>query len=185
MDSWGIQNRLVTLIIVTVVVMSLHTVGQHLLKFITTTPITDLPCKDSVCLPIHKSHNVDPDFKEKSDLLVEVRGISKKTAAKLKLGTCDRKQIAALIGVAPYNRDSGHKSGQRFISGGRPDVRSILYMATLTATRCNPVIREMYQRLLKAGKIKKVAIVACMRKLPTILNAIIRNRSQWNLALSA
>lgn len=134
--------------------------------------------------------NDDPDFKEKFDLLIEVQGVGKKTAAKLiadvpELGDCDRKQIAALVGVAPYNRDSGRKSGQRFISGGRPDVRSILYMATLTATRCNPVIREMYQRLLKAGKKKKVAIVACMRKLLTILNAIIRDRSHWNLAFSA
>lgn len=134
--------------------------------------------------------NDDPDFKEKSDLLVEVQGVGKKTAAKLiadvpELGACDRKQIAALIGVAPYSRDSGHKHGQRYISGGRPDVRSILYMATLTATRCNPVIRQMYQRLLKAGKQKKVALVACMRKLLTILNAMIRDRSHWNLAFAA
>jgi len=98
--------------------------------------------------------NDDPDFREKSELLTEVQGVGKQTAAKLiadlpELGDCDRKQIAALVGVAPYNRDSGHKSGQRYISGGRPDVRSILYMATLTATRCNPVIRQMYQRLLK------------------------------------
>ena len=134
--------------------------------------------------------NDDPDFKEKSDLLVEVQGVGKKTAAKLiadlpELGACDRKQIATLVGVAPYNRDSGRKSGQRYISGGRPDVRSILYMATLTATRCNPLIREMYQRLLKTGKKKKVAIVACMRKLLTILNAIISDRSHWNLASAA
>lgn len=139
---------------------------------------------------IHEFVNDDPDFKEKAELLTEVQGVGKKTAAKLiadlpELGACDRKQIAALVGVAPYSRDSGHKSGQRFISGGRPDVRSILYMATLTATRYNPVIREMYQRLLKAGKEKKVAIVACLRKLLTILNAIIRDRSHWNLAFSA
>lgn len=134
--------------------------------------------------------NDDPDFKEKSELLLEVQGVGKKTAAKLiadvpELGDCDRKQIAALIGVAPYSRDSGRKHGPRSISGGRPDVRSILYMATLTATRCNPVIRQMYQRLLKAGKKKKVAIVACMRKLLTILNAMLRTRSHWNLACSA
>lgn len=134
--------------------------------------------------------NTNPDFKEKSDLLLEVQGVGKKTAAKLiadvpELGNCDRKQIAALVGVAPYNRDSGNKTAQRSISGGRPDVRSILYMATLTATRRNPVIREMYQRLLKSGKKKKVAIVACMRKLLTILNAIIRDRSHWNLVFSA
>ena len=139
---------------------------------------------------INEFVNNDPDFKEKSELLVEVQGVGKKTAAKLiadlpELGACDRKQIAALVGVAPYNRDSGRKSGQRYISGGRPDVRSILYMATLTATRYNPVIRAMYQRLLKTGKKKKVAIVACMRKLLTILNAILRDRSHWNLAFSA
>ena len=139
---------------------------------------------------INEFVNNDPDFKEKSELLVEVQGVGKKTAAKLiadlpELGACDRKQIAALVGVAPYNRDSGRKSGQRYISGGRPDVRSILYMATLTATRYNPVIRTMYQRLLKTGKKKKVAIVACMRKLLTILNAIIRDRTHWNLAFSA
>lgn len=90
-----------------------------------------------------------------------------------------------LCEVALCNRDSGHKSRQRFISCGRPDVRSILYMATLTATRCNPVIREMYQRLLKADKKKKVAMVACMRKLLIILNPIVRDRSNWNLAFSA
>ncbi len=133
--------------------------------------------------------NDDPDFKEKSDLLLEVQGVGKKTAAKLiadvpELGECDRKQIAALIGVAPYSRESGHKSGRRYISGGRPTVRSILYMATLTATRCNPVIRQMYHRLLKAGKLKKVALVACMRKLLTILNAMLRDHSHWNLAFS-
>ena len=134
--------------------------------------------------------NDTPDFKEKDELLREVEGVGKKTAAKLiadvpELGLCDRKQIAALIGTAPYNHDSGHKKGQRSISGGRPDVRAVLYMATLTATRCNPVIREFYQRLLKAGKLKKVALVACMRKLLTILNAIIRDRVHWNPAFSA
>lgn len=134
--------------------------------------------------------NDTPDFKEKEDLLREVQGVGKKTAAKLiadvpELGYCDRKQIAALIGTAPFNHDSGHKTGQRSISGGRPDVRAVLYMATLTATRCNPVIRVFYQRLLKAGKLKKVALVACMRKLLTILNAIIRDRVHWNPAFSA
>jgi transposase len=134
--------------------------------------------------------NTTPNFKEKEELLREVQGVGKKTAAKLiadvpELGHCDRKQIAALIGTAPFNRDSGNKNGQRAIRGGRADVRSVLYMATLTATRCNPVIRQFYQRLLKAGKLKKVALVACMRKLLTILNAIIRDRVHWNPAFSA
>ncbi len=115
---------------------------------------------NSLSVHIDEFVNEKPDFKEKAELLREVQGVGKKTAAKLiadvpELGECDRKQIAALVGVAPYNRDSGRKIGQRYISGGRPEVRSILYMATLTATRCNPVIREMYQRLLKAGKLKK------------------------------
>jgi len=126
-----------------------------------------------------------PDLKEKDDFLQEVQGIGKKTAAKLiadvpELGACDRKQIAALIGTAPYDHDSGYKKGQRAIGGGRPDVRKVLYMATLAATRFNPVIKIFYQRLLKAGKKKKVALVACMRKLLTILNAILRDRKRWN-----
>ena len=134
--------------------------------------------------------NSRPDLKEKDELLQQVEGIGKKTSAKLiadlpELGACDRKQIAALVGAAPYSQDSGKKKGQRSISGGRPAVRSILYMATLTATRCNPVIKEFYQRLLKAGKKKKVAIVACMRKLLTILNAMLRDRKHWIPALNA
>jgi transposase len=134
--------------------------------------------------------NTTPDFKEKDELLREVQGVGKKTAAKLiadvpELGDCDNKQIPALIGTAPFNHDSGHKQGQRSIRGGRPDVRSVLYMATLTATRCNPVSRAFYHRLLKAGKLKKVALVACRRKLLTILNAIIRDRVHWNPAFAS
>ena len=132
--------------------------------------------------------NDNDDLKQKDDLLQEVQGIGKKTSAKLiadvpELGVCDRKQIAALIGTAPYDHDSGYKKGHRAISGGRPDVRRVLYMATLAATRFNPVIKVFYHRLLNAGKKKKVAIVACMRKLLTILNAIIRHRAHWNPAL--
>ena len=134
--------------------------------------------------------NNTPELKEKDELLQEVEGVGKKTSAKLiadvpELGACDRKQIAALVGTAPYNQDSGNKKGQRSISGGRPDVRSVLYMSTLTATRFNPVIKEFYQRLLKAGKKKKVALVACMRKLLTILNAILRDRKHWNPAIAS
>ena len=134
--------------------------------------------------------NDHPDLKEKDDLLQEVQGIGSKTAAKLiadlpELGSCDRKQIAALVGAAPYSQDSGKKKGQRSISGGRPAVRSILYMATLSATRFNPVIQEFYLRLLKAGKKKKVALIACMRKLLTILNAMIRDRAHWKPVLTS
>ena len=99
----------------------------------------------------------------------------------------DNKKIAALVGVAPFNRDSGKLRGKRTIWGGRAEVRRALYMATLSATRYNPVIRPFYQRLLLAGKPKKVAITACMRKLLTILNAMVRTNTKWNsnYALSA
>lgn len=95
------------------------------------------------------------------------------------LGRLDRRQIAALAGVAPFNRDSGNQRGRRAISGGRAQVRTALYMATLTATRFNPLIRQFYLRLCEAGKPKKVALIACMRKLLTILNAMLRHGTAW------
>lgn len=99
------------------------------------------------------------------------------------LGTLNRRQIAALAGVAPFNRDSGKFRGKRAIWGGRAEVRSVLYMSTLTAVRYNPVIRAFYQRLTKAGKKHKVAMTACMRKLLTILNVMIKNQTSWNSEL--
>ena len=96
------------------------------------------------------------------------------------LGQLNRKEIAALIGVAPMNRDSGTRRGKRSIRGGRANVRSVLYMATLSAIRHNPVIRVFYQRLLDNGKEKMVAVVACMRKLLVILNAMVRDLQPWN-----
>ncbi len=95
------------------------------------------------------------------------------------LGDLNRKEIAALIGVAPFNRDSGTWRGQRTIWGGRATVRAVLYMSTLVATRHNPVIRAFYERLLAAGKMKKVALTACMRKLLTMLNAMGKNQQRW------
>ncbi len=95
------------------------------------------------------------------------------------LGRLNRKEIAALAGVAPFNRDSGQWRGQRHIEGGRSPLRHGLYMATLVATRFNPVIRACYQRLLAKGKAKKVALIACMRKLLTILNAMVRKQQLW------
>ena len=95
------------------------------------------------------------------------------------LGELRGKEVAALVGVAPFNRDSGRWSGKRAIWGGRATVRAVLYMAAVAATRWNPVIREFYLRLVGAGKPKKVALVACMRKLLVILNAIVRDRSPW------
>jgi transposase len=115
------------------------------------------------------------------NLLKQVSGIGDTTAHALiadlpELGALDRRQIASLVGVAPFNWDSGTMRGRRAIWGGRARVRTALYMATLSATRSNPVIRPFYQRLLAAGKAKKVALVACMRKLLTILNAIVRDQ---------
>jgi transposase len=125
-----------------------------------------------------------PAWREKEDLLKSVPGVGDQTARVLiaslpELGTLDRRQIAALVGVAPINRDSGKMRGQRAIAGGRADVRSALYMAALTAVRCNPVLKATYARLRAAGKRPKVALVAAMRKLLVILNAMLKTRTAW------
>jgi transposase len=98
------------------------------------------------------------------------------------LGTLDRKQIAALVGVAPFNRDSGQWRGTRSIRGGRSSVRAALYMAALVASRRNPVLQKFYQRLVAGGKAKKLALVACMRKLLTILNSMVKANTRWQPA---
>jgi transposase len=126
-----------------------------------------------------------PDLKEKQDLLLSVPGVGQVTASTLtaqllELGICNRKEIATFVGVVPFSHDSGKKQGRRVIKGGRPAIRSALYMATLSATRFNPVIKEFYNRLMGYGKEFKVAIAACMRKLLTILNAMIRDHHYWN-----
>ncbi len=95
------------------------------------------------------------------------------------LGTLSNKEVAALVGVAPFNRDSGKLRGKRRIRGGRHSVRTILYMATLSATQCNPVIKDFYKKLVAQGKHKKVAITACMRKFITMLNAMLRDECVW------
>ena len=101
------------------------------------------------------------------------------------LGQANHKEIAALAGVAPYNRDSGQWRGQRSVWGGRRQLRAVLYMATLVATRHNPVLRACYERLLAAGKAKKVALTACMRKLLTICNAIVKSNTPWQNPVAA
>jgi len=128
-----------------------------------------------------------PIWRETEDLLKSVPGIGNATARTLiaelpELGSLDRRKIAALVGLAPFNRDSGTLRGRRMIAGGRAPVRAVLYMAALVASRRNPLIRAFYQRLLAAGKPKKLALTACMRKLLTILNAIVRDRTPWQTA---
>lgn len=130
-----------------------------------------------------------PVWKEKVDLLKSVPGVGRVMIATVlsqlpELGTLDRKQIAALVGVAPFNRDSGTLRGRRSIWGGRASVRGVLYMSALTAARFNPAIRAFYNRLRAAGKLPKVALVACMRKLLTILNAMLRLRTPWNQSIA-
>ena len=125
-----------------------------------------------------------PEMREKETLLESVPGVGKVTTSILlarlpELGHLNRKQIAALVGLAPFNRDSGGRKGKRSIRGGRKDVRSVLYMATLSALRWNPVIKAFYQRLVDAGKPPMVALTAAMRKLLTILNAMARDKQPW------
>ena len=125
-----------------------------------------------------------PVWREKDDLLRTVPGVGEQLSPTLlanlpELGTLNRRQIAALVGVAPYNRDSGTLRGKRAVWGGRSRVRAVLYMGALVASRHNPAIRDFYQRLLAAGKPKKVALVACMRKLLVILNAMLKHGSPW------
>lgn len=133
---------------------------------------------------LDRSIHDSPVWQDKVDLLQTVPGIGPQTARTLvaelsELGEASRQQLAALVGVAPMNRDSGTLRGKRTIIGGRPSVRTALYMATLSATQCNQVIRAHYTKLLRAGKAKKVALVACMRKLLGILSAMLRNHEPW------
>lgn len=124
-------------------------------------------------------------WRAKDDLLQGIPGIGVVTSLTMlakcpELGSLNRREIAALVGVAPLANDSGKHRGKRFIWGGRADVRAVLYMATVTAIRCNSVLKAFAKRLKQAGKAAKVVIVACMRKLLTIMNAMIKNNAQWN-----
>lgn len=125
-----------------------------------------------------------PEFKQKVEILLTVPGIGTVASAILtadlpELGHLDRKKITALVGVAPFNDDSGYRRGKRRVKGGRAGVRKVLYMAAISASRFNPVIKAFYDQLLKRGKLKKVALVACIRKMLTILNAMIRTGQTW------
>ena len=126
-----------------------------------------------------------PLWREREDLLRSVPGIGPATVFSLlaelpELGSLDRREAAAVVGVAPLNRDSGKHRGSRRCWGGRGRVRAALYMAALVGVRYNPTLKEFYERLLRAGKPKKVALTACMRKLLTILNAMLKHHTAWN-----
>ena len=129
--------------------------------------------------------HIKEHFSELSELLNAVKGVGSATVAVLlaevpELGSLSRREISALIGVAPVNRDSGTMRGRRTVFGGRTSVRTALYMSALVGTRHNPVIKEFYTRLVAAGKPKKVALTACIRKLLTILNAMLKKNEAWD-----
>jgi transposase len=138
---------------------------------------------------IDKLIRESPLWHEGDDLLQSTPGVARVTAATMlallpELGTLNRKQISALVGVAPLNRDSGRSKGRRSVWGGRATVRAVLYMAATVAARWNPAIRRLHERLEAKGKPARVATVACMRKLLTILNAMMRDKKPWNPALT-
>ena len=129
-------------------------------------------------------------WQEQSEILGSAPGVGPVTTATLlaelpELGKMDRKKIAALVGVAPMNYDSGRKRGYRKTQGGRPNVRSALYMSALTGIRYNPILQAQYEHLVKQGKEKKVAITACMRKMLTILNVMVRDQQPFRYSASA
>ena len=126
-----------------------------------------------------------PEYQAKSTILQSMPGVGKVLAASLisnvpELGFITNKQASSLVGVAPVTRESGRFKGKRMIKGGRPQVRTVMYMAMMSAIQCNPVFKATYERLLAVGKPKKVAIVACMRKMVVILNSMVRDGVMWD-----
>ena len=125
------------------------------------------------------------EWRQRRDLLLSAKGVGNVLAYTLmselpELGKLNRKEIAALVGVAPMNRDSGNYEGKRFIRGGRHKVRTILFVSMMSAIQCHPKLKPMYERLVASGKPKKVALVACMRKQLTILNTMVKNNTYWD-----
>lgn len=126
-----------------------------------------------------------PEWKAQRDLLMSAKGVGKVLAYTLlselpELGRLNNKEIAALVGVAPMNRDSGNYQGKRFIRGGRHKIRTVLFVSMLSAIQCHPKLKPMYERMVAAGKPKKLAIVACMRKQLVILNTMMKNGTEWD-----
>jgi len=160
---------------------------RHSIQHFIDTINKDLKRIDKEILKLVES---DDDWQQRYELLKSVPGVGAVTAATLvaelpELGQLNRGEIAALVGVAPMNHDSGQFRGQRRIKGGRASLRATLYMATLVATRHNPVLQDFYQRLKAQGKKSKVALTACIRKLLVILNTMVKNNTHWKLAAHA
>jgi transposase len=145
---------------------------------------------DRIEAAIEKLVESDDDWRQKTELVQSVPGLGGVTATTLvadvpELGQLNRQQISALVGLAPFNRDSGKHQGKRSIAGGRKSVRSVLYMAALAARRCNPVIKAFADRLTQHGKPFKVVLTACMRKLLVIVNALVKTGQTWNPKLAS
>lgn len=157
---------------------------QRSIQHVIDTIQKDLKRIDREIITLVESND---DWHDRYQLLKSVPGVGEVTAVALiaelpELGKLNRQEIAALVGVAPMNHDSGQFRGQRRIQGGRASLRTTLYMATLVATRRNPILKTFYERLKTNGKQAKVALTACMRKLLVILNTMVKNNTSWTLA---
>ncbi|WP_299769033.1 IS110 family transposase [uncultured Pseudoteredinibacter sp.] len=140
---------------------------------------------DSIDKQLNKLVDSVSERRQKRDLLLSAKGVGNVLAYTLmselpELGTLNRKQIAALVGIAPMNRDSGSYQGKRYIRGGRHRVRTVLFVSMMSAIQCHPKLKPMYERMVAAGKPKKVALIACMRKQLTILNVMVKNNTYWD-----
>ena len=157
---------------------AVHNPIQNILKAIKKELLT-------IDKQLDKLVNSVAEWRQKRDLLLSAKGVGNVLAYTLmselpELGSLNRKEIAALVGVAPMNRDSGNFQGKRFIRGGRHKVRTVLFVSMMSAIQCHPKLKPMYERMVAAGKPKKVAIVACMRKQLTILNTMVKNNTYWD-----
>jgi transposase len=164
--------------------LCVNTEVRHSVQHVIDTLNKDLKRIDREILKLVAS---DDDWQDRYALLKSVPGVGDVTAVTLlaelpELGQLNRQEIAALVGVAPLNRDSGQFRGQRRIKGGRASLRATLYMAALVGARHNPVLKDFYQRLIAQGKKAKVALTACIRKLLVILNTMVKNNTHWKLA---
>ena len=140
---------------------------------------------DTIDKQLNKLIDSVAEWRQKRDLLLSAKGVGNVLAYTLmselpELGSLNRKEIAALVGVAPMNRDSGSFEGKRFIRGGRHKVRTVLFVSMMSAIQCHPKLKPMYERMVAAGKPKKVALIACMRKQLIILNTMVKNNTYWD-----